>query len=59
MLEAVHQGLPMLGIPIQGAQFHDLRRFVDKGVAEMISIPEMTQYSLNQKIQRIFTNYQQ
>jgi len=48
--EALHNGVPVLGIALQGDQGYNLQRIVDKGLGEMLSVSELTDQNLYEKL---------
>lgn len=54
--EALHHGVPILGIALQGDQGYNLRRFVEKGVAEMLAVSDLTVERLHEKLSVMIGN---
>ncbi|VDP06216.1 unnamed protein product [Soboliphyme baturini] len=53
MMEAVGHAVPILGIPLQGDQFYNLGRLVERGMADMISVEELTVKRLSDKLSNL------
>ncbi|VDP07351.1 unnamed protein product [Soboliphyme baturini] len=42
VIEAITNAVPILGIPLQGDQVYNLGRLIEKGIADVIYIPELS-----------------
>ena len=57
MMEGLHRGVPLVGIPIQSSQPYDLKRVVEGGAGEILPIPQLTEKNLLNAINKILQNY--
>lgn len=56
VMEAVHFGVPMIGIPVFGDQQSNIANCVEKGVAIGLDYRQLTEQKLIKCIQTIVTN---
>lgn len=56
VMEAVHFGVPMIGIPVFGDQQSNVANCIDKGVAIGLDHRQMTEHKLIKSIQAIVTD---
>lgn len=55
-MEAASNGMPMVGIPLFGDQFHNIRCFVDKGIAVALSYHTLTKESVLTALKKVLDN---
>lgn len=55
-IEAVHNAVPMLGIPLSGDQPSNVMMCVRRGIARMLPFPEITKNSLLENIREIIND---
>ncbi|XP_046996465.1 UDP-glucosyltransferase 2-like [Schistocerca americana] len=54
--EAVYNGVPLLGIPLFGDQFHNIKMAVRRGVAILLPFPEMTKNTLLESLRTLLND---
>ncbi|CAA69602.1 ecdysteroid UDP-glucosyltransferase [Lacanobia oleracea granulovirus] len=54
--EAVNSGVPMIGIPIMGDQFYNVRRYTELGIGEKVNILRLEEEGLDRKIKNLVHN---
>jgi len=56
--ESIYHGVPMLGIPILSDQFINIRRSVEKGLANVLYVKELSTENLYTKLKNLLTKSQ-
>ena len=54
--EAVHEGVPILGIPIFGSQRANVQGIQDRGAGEVIEYNEISEEIVYEKVSQLLTN---
>jgi glucuronosyltransferase len=55
-MESAYNGVPMVGIPLFGDQFHNLRCFVTEGIAVTISYHSITKATFLSALKGVLDN---
>lgn len=55
-IEAVHFGIPMVGIPLYFDQYKNIQSYVDKGVAVRLSMTELTKENILAAVRTVATD---
>jgi len=55
-MEAVYSGVPMVGIPLFGDQFHNLRNYEDKGIAVRLDYTSITKERVLKALREVLEN---
>ncbi|KAH8383550.1 hypothetical protein KR009_009265 [Drosophila setifemur] len=56
VIEAIHSGVPMLGLPLLFDQFGNMRRVQMAGIAEVLDVNSLTSESLTSTIEELLEN---
>lgn len=55
-IEAIHFGVPIIGIPVFGDQKMNVDIAIKAGYAEKINLNNLNEYTLRQKIKKVLSN---
>lgn len=55
-IEAIHFGIPIIGIPVFGDQKMNVDIAIKAGYAEKINLNNLNEYTLRQKIKKVLSN---
>jgi glucuronosyltransferase len=55
-MEAVYNGVPMVGIPIFGDQFHNSKNFEDEGILVRLDFTSITKENVLKALRKVLEN---
>ena len=55
-MEAVYSGVPMVGIPLFGDQFHNMKNYEDEGIAVRLDYTSITKERVLKALREVLEN---
>jgi len=55
-MEAIYNGVPMVGIPLFGDQFHNVKTFVEEGIAVRVEYTAITKEKVLKALREVLEN---
>jgi glucuronosyltransferase len=55
-MEAVYSGVPMVGIPLFGDQFHNVKNFEDEGILVRLDYTSITKENVLKALRKVLEN---